>query len=44
MKDGKADSTFVMTVEVLKASGDMGVRMVADLLSTIVKEGVIPDS
>ena len=42
MKTGKAAGPSGIVAEILKASGDTGARLVADLANNLVRNGVIP--
>ena len=42
MKTGKAAGPSGIVAEMLKASGDTGARLVADLANDMVRNGVIP--
>ena len=42
MKNGKAADTSGIVAEMLKASGNTGVRLVADLANNMIKNGTIP--
>ena len=42
MKDGKAGGSSGVVAEMLKASGDIGLDLVTELINCIVREGCIP--
>jgi hypothetical protein len=42
-KSGKAAGSSGVVAEMLKASGDVGVRWVTELCNSIVREGKIPN-
>ena len=44
MKNGKAAGPLGTVVEMLKASGDNGVRLVADLVNDMIRNGTIPSA
>lgn len=44
IKNGKAAGGFWITADMLKGSGNVGVRMVTDLINAIIKEDTAQDN
>lgn len=43
-KNGRAAGFFPVTANMLKASDNVGVRMVTNLMNTVVKAGTVPEN